>query len=62
VRVGPNVARYEARFGDGPWNAVQPQFTWRLSAGANTLAVRSVNAFDVPGRPARAVVETAGAD
>ena len=54
---GPNVARYEARFDGGDWRTVEAAFAWPLSPGANVLEVRTVNTFDVPGRPARVEVE-----
>jgi hypothetical protein len=54
---GPNVARLEARLGEGDWKEVQPTFPWKLSAGRNVLEVRAVNAFGLAGRTARAEVK-----
>ena len=55
--TGPNVARCEARLGGGEWTECAATFPWRLVSGANTLEVRTVSAFDIPGHPARVEVE-----
>ncbi len=52
----PHPARCEARFAGGEWTEVKPGFAWKLSPGKNVLEVRTVSTFEVPGRPARAVV------
>ncbi len=52
--TGPNLARCEARFGKGEWKEVEAAFDWELSAGVNSLEVRAVNSFDVPGRTVKA--------
>ncbi len=52
----PNLARYEARFGGGEWTKTKAGFPWKLAAGLNTLEVRTVSTFDVPGRVSRVQV------
>jgi hypothetical protein len=52
----PNQARFERLGADGKPAPVAARFVWTLRPGRNELAVRSVNHWGKPGRPARVVV------
>lgn len=47
----PNLAGYEIQLDEGPWTSASDGFDWRLHAGGNRLAIRSVNVFGIRGRP-----------
>ena len=52
----PSPAKFEARRNDGEWKAAKAPFRWTLTPGENTLEVRGVNTFGLPGRTATATV------
>jgi hypothetical protein len=53
----PNLAAYEVRLNGGPARDVgDGRVRWKLAAGANALAVRTRNAFGVPGPEVTATV------
>ncbi len=52
----PSPAKFEARRNDGEWKAVKTPLRWTLTPGENTLEVRGVNTFGLPGRTATATV------
>jgi hypothetical protein len=53
----PNLARFERLAADGKGQPTPARFVWQLQPGRNELAVRSVNHWDKPGRPARVVLD-----
>lgn len=53
----PEIERLERQIDDGPWEPTPEQFTWRLHAGVNTLAVRAINAVGIVGPVSRLVLE-----
>ncbi|MFW6157854.1 MAG: hypothetical protein ACOC8E_00680 [Planctomycetota bacterium] len=54
----PNLERFEARRNGGEWKPVETPFQWTVSPGDNTLEVRGVNTFGLPGRAATATLTT----
>jgi hypothetical protein len=56
----PNLDRFERLDTGGKSRPTPARFVWKLRAGRNELAVRSVNRWDRPGKAARVVVLKAG--
>jgi len=58
--VTPNFDYFETNFDDAGWKRSPAEFMWMLYPGRNTLAVRAVNGFDVPGPVASVSVDYDG--
>lgn len=58
--VTPNFDHFEANRDDAGWQRSPAAFMWTLHRGRNTLAVRAVNGFGVPGHTASVSVDYDG--